>query len=81
MVASRATLDEVHRRMTRRIRELSKARKITLSHLPDRAGVARSHFWSVLAGERSPTLEWLRRIAKALDHDVADLLVKPGKQA
>ncbi len=38
-----------------------------LSHLPDRAGVSRSHFWDVLKGRKSPTLEWIEKVATSLE--------------
>ncbi len=49
---------------------------MALSHLADHAGVTRSHFWNVLAGKKSPTLQWLGKIAKALGVDVEDLVVR-----
>ena len=49
-------------------------KKISLSHLPDRAGVARSHFWEVLGGRKSPTLTWIAKVAGALDIDAGELL-------
>lgn len=58
------------------IRRLAKERGIVLSHLPDRASVARSHFWNVLAGKKSPTLAWMSQIATALDVDPTDLLAR-----
>ncbi len=76
MVAVVATVDDPHERMVRRLRERARERKIPLSHLPDRAGVARSHFWDVLAGRKSPTLQWLARVAEALGVDVEDLLAR-----
>ena len=63
--------------MVRRIREVAADKKVPLSHLPDRAAVARSHFWNVLAGKKSPTLKWLGRIAGALDVDAGELLKRP----
>jgi transcriptional regulator with XRE-family HTH domain len=69
-------VDELHRRVVTRIREVAEERGIPLTHLPDRAGVARSHFWDVLAGRKSPTLAWLAKIATALDVD-AGALVAP----
>lgn len=67
-------MDELHQRAARRIREIAAEKHIPLTHLPDRAGVARSHFWDVLAGRKSPTLTWIGRIATALDVDGGDLL-------
>lgn len=76
MVVSEATVDELHRRVARHIRERAQGKNIPLSHLPDRAAVARSHFWEVLGGRKSPTLNWLGRIAAALEVDPADLLAR-----
>lgn len=70
----RLRVDALHRRVARRIRALASDRGIVLSHLPDRAGVTRSHFWRVLQGDASPTLVWLQKIATALDSDVEDLV-------
>ncbi|MBI5487415.1 MAG: helix-turn-helix transcriptional regulator [Deltaproteobacteria bacterium] len=63
----------------RRIRDLATARHVPVSHLPDRAGVARSHFWDVMAGRKSPTLKWLAKIAATLDVDPAALLAAPKR--
>jgi transcriptional regulator with XRE-family HTH domain len=72
-------VDELHERVTSRIRELAEERRISVTHLPDRAGVGRSHFWGVMGGRSSPTLEWLARVAAALEVDVGDLVVAPRK--
>lgn len=74
MVASVATEAELHRRVVRRIREVARERKIPVTHLPDRAGVARSHFWEVMARRKSPTLRWLGKVASALGVDAEDLV-------
>jgi transcriptional regulator with XRE-family HTH domain len=67
-------LDEAHARLVLRINELVKRRGMTLSHLPDRAAIARSYFWKIMDGSTSPTLGRLCRIAEALEVDVAELL-------
>lgn len=72
--AEATTVDELHQRVVRRIREVAAERRIPLTHLPDRAGVSRSHFWDVLGGRKSPTLHWLGRIADALGVDASELL-------
>jgi hypothetical protein len=56
------------------MRELCTGKRITFSHLPDRAGLGTTHFWAVVRGRSSPTLRWLVAIAGALDVDVVDLL-------
>jgi len=60
-------VDDLQARMVAAVRAISKRRGITITHLPDRAAVSRSHFWEVLGGRTSPTLAWVTRIAKALD--------------
>lgn len=67
-------MDELHRRVVKRIRQLARTKKVPLSHVPDRAGVSRSHFWDVLRGDKSPTLKWLERVATVLESDVEDLV-------
>ena len=47
-----------------------------LDDIVARAGVARSHFYDVLAGRKSPTLTWIEKVATALDVDVVELLVR-----
>lgn len=70
-------MDELQRRLVTRIREIAAKRKIPVTHLPDRAGVARSHFWEVLNGNRSPTLTWIGKVAKALRADPVELFRRP----
>lgn len=75
-------MDELHQRVVDRIREVARKRRIAVTHLPDRAGVGRSHFWEVMAGRASPTLAWLARIAVALDVDAGELVVaSPAPEA
>jgi transcriptional regulator with XRE-family HTH domain len=69
-------VDELHKRVATAIRRIATERKMPLTHLPDRAGVTRSHFWAVLGGKKSPTLRWLERVADALDVDVSDFVVR-----
>ncbi len=59
-----------------RIRALAAERSIAVTHLPDRAGVSRSHFFNVMGGRKSPTLRWIGLIADALEVDAADLIPK-----
>jgi transcriptional regulator with XRE-family HTH domain len=72
-------VDDLHRRVAARIRALAKQKKIPLTHLPDRAGVSRSHFWDVVACKKSPTLAWLGRVAEALGVDAGDLVYDEGR--
>lgn len=65
-------MDALHKRVVVRIRKLSAEKKMPISHLPDHAGVSRSHFWEVIGGRKSPTLQWLQRVAEALEVDVEE---------
>lgn len=69
-------MDDLHARLVSRIKEKAEAKHISLSHLPDRAGVSRAHFWDVLGGRKSPTVTWLRKVADALEVDGGDLLCR-----
>jgi hypothetical protein len=71
---ARGPKDEVHRRLVTQVRAAAKARGVQLTHVPDLAGVSRSHFWDVLAGRKSPTVSWLNKVAVALRYEPSDLL-------
>ena len=58
----------------RHMRELCEAKGMVFSHLPHRAGVGQTHFWAIVKGDSSPTLNWICSIADALDVDVVELL-------
>lgn len=73
-------MDEPHRRVAERIRDLAAERGLALTHLADRAGVSRAQLWNVLGGSKSPTLAWLIKIADALGVDVIELL-RPAVKA
>lgn len=60
---------------------MARARGIQLTHVPDLAGVSRSHFWDVLAGRKSPTLAWLAKVALALQCEPYELLMDGAPQA
>jgi DNA-binding phage protein len=63
-----------HKRLARGIRRHAKTQQIALTHLADRAPVARSQLFRVLDCESSPTIEWLEKIAAVLKVEVRDLL-------
>lgn len=56
----------LHERVARRIRELARARGMTLARLAERAGVSRSHLGEVLACAASPRVAWLAKVAHGL---------------
>jgi DNA-binding phage protein len=61
-------------RLILNIRRHAKERRIVVTRLPHLAGVGHTHFFEVLAGRASPTLQWLAQVAKALGVDVHKLL-------
>lgn len=67
-------MDELQRRVARNIKRLAKERGITLTHVPDRGGLSRTHFYDVLAGRKWPTLKWLRDVAHVLNADVEEIV-------
>jgi hypothetical protein len=69
-------VDELHRRLVKNIRDRAKRADIAITHLPDRAGVSRSNFWEVMAGRAVPKLDWVGKVAAALDVDAVDLLAR-----
>ena len=69
-------VDASHKRLAKNIRARAKELDLPLSHIPDRAGINRAHFWTVLNGTSSPTLKWIVKVADTLDCDAADLLAK-----
>jgi len=64
----------LERVLARRIRELADARDIPVSHVADRALIARSHMWAVLNAERSATLALVQRLAEVFEVDPLELL-------
>ena len=68
---------DVHDRVCARIRALCRVQGITLTQLIERAHVSASHFWGVMNGGKSPTIEWLQQIAVALGVDIEDLCKRP----
>jgi transcriptional regulator with XRE-family HTH domain len=67
--------------LARRLREVAKEKRVPLSHVADRAGVARSYFWLLLDGSNSATLAIVQRIAEALDVEPLALLGKERDDA
>jgi transcriptional regulator with XRE-family HTH domain len=70
----KATLERV---LARRIRAVAAERGLPLSHLADRAGMARSHLWALTSETRSATLGMVQRLAAVLEVEPLDLLRVP----
>ncbi len=60
--------------MSNRIKELRRLRGLTQDGLGKRIGTGRSQIVKLERGERRLTVEWMRRLARALDCHPADLL-------
>ncbi len=73
--------DDLHQRVTNRIREIAAERGIAVTNLPGHVEMSPSTFWGIMAGRSSPTLAWLGRIAAGLDVDVEDLVAKTHPKA
>jgi transcriptional regulator with XRE-family HTH domain len=55
-------------------------RGVPLSHVADRAGLARSYFWLLLEARSSATLSVLQRLADVLEVEPTALLVDGGSE-
>jgi transcriptional regulator with XRE-family HTH domain len=66
-------VDLVHARLAERIRDLADERGLAISILADLSGVSRAQLNRVLAGTSSPTVEFLVKVAAALQVDVSAL--------
>ena len=69
--------DELRAVIAAQIRARARAKKLSVVALAKAAGVTQSHAYAVLAGEKSPTADWLAKIAKALGCQPYELLRPP----
>ena len=60
--------------MQNRIRELRKAKGLTLQTLADRVQASNQHISHLETGRRRLTIDWIERLAKGLDCDPLALL-------
>ncbi|MEE8226919.1 MAG: helix-turn-helix transcriptional regulator, partial [Kiloniellales bacterium] len=61
--------------MENRIRELRKARGLTLKRMAELLGTSNQQISHLEKGRRRLTLEWMERIAEALECHPSDLLI------
>jgi len=73
------TPDEARLRVATRIKEISERKGVSIHDLAKRARTARSYLYSVLDGAKSPTIDWLAKVADALQVDIVELVRKPRK--
>ena len=60
--------------VARNVRVAAKRKRIALTALADFAGVSRSQMFAVLKSTTSPTLDWIAKVATALDAEPWQLL-------
>lgn len=72
------TSSGIRTRLAARLREQLERRGVSIVELARRARTARSFLHAVLDGAKSPSLDWLARVAAALGIDVVEL-VKPDR--
>lgn len=60
--------------MRLRLREIREERGVTLRELSARSGVAKSSLEAMESEQPNPSLQTLRRVAKALNVRIADLI-------
>ena len=73
------TSSAIRTRLATRLREQLERRGVSIVELARRARTARSFVHAVLDGSKSPSLDWLARVAAALGVDVVDLVRPPRK--
>ena len=66
---------ELRATVAHNIRVVAEERGIALNTLADFAGVSRSQLFNVLGESSSASLDWLARVAKALEVDPWELLM------
>jgi DNA-binding phage protein len=65
---------ELRTLVARNVRVAAKRKRIALTALADFAGVSRSQVFAVLKSTTSPTLDWIAKVATALDVEPWQLL-------
>lgn len=73
-------MDSLQDQLIALVRRSAKERGVVLSHIPDLAGISRSHFWDVLKGRKSPTLDWIQKVAASLELDAVLALETRGER-
>lgn len=65
---------ELRALVAKNIRVAARTKGVALNALADFAAVSRSQLFAILASETSPTLDWMAKIATALDVEPWQLL-------
>jgi DNA-binding phage protein len=65
---------ELRALVARNVRGAARRKRVALTALADFAGVSRSQVFAVLKTDTSPTLDWIAKVATALDVEPWQLL-------
>lgn len=68
-----------HELVTENLRRLTEAKGVPLAVVADRAGIDRRELFEVMAGQREADLDWLNRLAEALEVHVAEFSLMPRR--
>jgi len=75
----KVTPEELRKRVAERIREAAKRKGITLADLASRAEVSEAGLYLALSGKSGPSIDFVAKVAMALDVDPS-ALVKPQRK-
>lgn len=76
----KVTPEELRKRVAERIRETTKRKGLTLADLATRAGVSEAGLYLALSGKSGPSIDFVAKVAMALDVDPS-ALVKPQRKS
>ena len=71
---------EVRAIVAKNIRGFARERRITLNRLIDFADTSKGQLYNVLRGTTAPTIDWLTKVANALDVEPWQLLAPRPKK-
>ena len=75
----KVTPEELRDRLAQRIRDVAKRKGVTLTVLADRAGVSQAGFWLAMSGKSGPSIDFVAKVAAALDVDPDELVKRYRK--
>ena len=76
---AQVTPDELQARLVSRIRELAKARRMSIEELARRSDISQRQIWNVLAGRSVPLLTFVAKVAAGLEVDPSVLFRPPRR--
>lgn len=66
--------------LAERIRQEAKRAELGTNALADAARVSRSQLYDVLATRKSPSIDWVGKVAHALEVETCELLMQPPEE-